>query len=235
MAMSVSSEMTFFSMKLQSAICAQLRTRELTDMPALLTRWMKSWAMARTICQECSVHCLRSTHIRQGWITCKKYCQELIPVSYHPELDITKELDADLMSYYIGPLNLGMWIHTAKLPFYPNISHLPMKDSLRPCTTYLHTSSHIRSLVLFSIQRTSALMGMEGFLWGRCRGIATRYTEPLGNAINLVCFVFKYTVKVCKNQIVTASRLVTVLDMRPQTRGTLTNNNDLKVCSVTYK
>ena len=32
-------------------------------------------------------------------------------------------------------------------------------------------------------------MGMEGFLWGRCRGIATRYTEPLGNAINLVCFV----------------------------------------------
>ena len=47
--------------------------------------------------------------------------------------------------------------------------------------------------------------------------------------------VFKYTMKVCKNQIVTAGRLVTVLDMRPQPRGTPTNNNDLKVCSVTYK
>ena len=47
--------------------------------------------------------------------------------------------------------------------------------------------------------------------------------------------LFKYTMKVCKNQIVTAGRLVTVLDMRPQPRGTPTNNNDLKVCSVTYK
>ena len=47
--------------------------------------------------------------------------------------------------------------------------------------------------------------------------------------------VFKYTVKVCKNQIVTAGRLVTVLDMRPQTRGTLTNNNDSKVCSAICK
>ena len=31
-----------------------------------------------------------------------------------------------------------------------------------------------------------------------------------------------------KNQIVTAGRLVTVLDMRPQPRGTRTNNNDSK-------
>ena len=47
--------------------------------------------------------------------------------------------------------------------------------------------------------------------------------------------MFKYTIKVRKNQIVTAGRLVTVLDMRPQPRGTRTNNNDSKVCSAIYK
>ena len=40
--------------------------------------------------------------------------------------------------------------------------------------------------------------------------------------------VLKYTPQVCKNQIVTASRLGTVLDMRPQPRITLTTNNDPK-------
>ena len=47
--------------------------------------------------------------------------------------------------------------------------------------------------------------------------------------------LFKYTRKVRKNQIVTAGRLVTVLDMRPQMRGTRTNNNDSKVCSAICK
>ena len=40
--------------------------------------------------------------------------------------------------------------------------------------------------------------------------------------------VLKYTPQVCKNQIVTACRLGTVLDMRPQPRITLTTNNDPK-------
>ena len=40
--------------------------------------------------------------------------------------------------------------------------------------------------------------------------------------------VLKYTPQVCKNQIVTACRLSTVLDMRPHPQITLTNNNDPK-------
>ena len=56
------------------------------------------------------------------------------------------------------------------------------------------------------------------------------------NEIQLSCFpMFKYTPKVCKNQIVTAGRLVTALDMRPQPRVTLTNNNNPKVYSVVHK
>ena len=58
-------------------------------------------------------------------------------------------------------------------------------------------------------------------------------TETLD--VSLSWRLFKYTIKVRKNQIVTAGRLVTVLDMRPQPRGTRTNNNDSKVCSAIYK
>ena len=38
--------------------------------------------------------------------------------------------------------------------------------------------------------------------------------------------VFKYTPKGCKNQIVTAGRLLAVLDMRPSTTRNTTNNQD---------
>ena len=40
--------------------------------------------------------------------------------------------------------------------------------------------------------------------------------------------VLKYTPQVCKNQIVTACRLGTALDMRPQPRINFTTNNDPK-------
>ena len=40
--------------------------------------------------------------------------------------------------------------------------------------------------------------------------------------------VFKYTPKGCKNQIVTAGRLLTVLDMRPSTTSNTTSNQDPK-------
>ena len=40
--------------------------------------------------------------------------------------------------------------------------------------------------------------------------------------------VFKYTPKVCKNQVVMAGRLLTVLDMRPSTTNNPTSNNDPK-------
>ena len=42
--------------------------------------------------------------------------------------------------------------------------------------------------------------------------VSTKHSVGMGYDV-----LFKYTVKVCKNQIVTAGRLVTVLDMRPQT------------------
>ena len=41
--------------------------------------------------------------------------------------------------------------------------------------------------------------------------------------------VFKYSLKECKNQFVTAGRLVTVLDMRPSTTNTLTNKRATKI------
>ena len=41
-------------------------------------------------------------------------------------------------------------------------------------------------------------------------------------------YVFKYSSKGCKNQFVTAGRLVTVLDMRPSTTNTITTNRATK-------
>ena len=49
-------------------------------------------------------------------------------------------------------------------------------------------------------------------------------------------FVFKYSPKGCKNQFVTAGRLVTVLDMRPSTTNTITTNRATKItahCKLT--
>ena len=41
--------------------------------------------------------------------------------------------------------------------------------------------------------------------------------------------VFKYTKKGCKNQIVTAGRLLTILDMCPSTTSNTTSNKDPKL------
>ena len=56
--------------------------------------------------------------------------------------------------------------------------------------------------------------------------------EDMDHVFNVNDTVFKYTRKVRKNQIVTAGRLVTVLDMHPQLRGTRTNNNDPKFAAT---
>ena len=48
--------------------------------------------------------------------------------------------------------------------------------------------------------------------------------------------VFQYSTKGCKSQIVTAGRLVTVLDMRPSTTNTITTNRATKItahCKLT--
>ena len=82
-----------------------------------------------------------------------------------------------------------------------------------------------RPLVTSSGQATSALTCPLADVVGRSPSVNYRFD---GN-------MFKYTRKVRKNQMVTAGRLVTVLDMRPQMRGTRTNNNDSKVCSAIYK
>ena len=47
-------------------------------------------------------------------------------------------------------------------------------------------------------------------------------------SINVGGRMFKYTSKVCKNQIVTASHPHTVLDMRPSTTNNPTSNQDPK-------
>ena len=54
--------------------------------------------------------------------------------------------------------------------------------------------------------------------------------------LSLMCPLFKYSTKGCKNQFVTAGRLVTVLDMRPSTTNTITTNRATKItahCKLT--
>ena len=54
-------------------------------------------------------------------------------------------------------------------------------------------------------------------------------TRPITSLlITTVGYLFENTQKVCKNQVVTAGCLLTVLDMRPSTTNNPTSNNDPK-------
>ena len=112
----------------------------------------------------------------------KSTTKESIPVSYHPDLDITRELDTDHTScchqvYYVGPSNLDTWIFATKLQSFHSISHPHMRDILMLCIMFLWRS-HIRNSISCLIQKDLQLeestfdskdikASMAGVLW-RC-------------------------------------------------------------------